>query len=382
MKAVKAKLLYTGLPEPPLHDSYLVFEGEKIVGIFKQLPKDAEVVMEAEAVTPAFIDAHSHIGMARSGEPSEEGEANEKYESIVALADALESVYMDDKAFRESVEFGVLYSCILPGSGNIIGGRAAVIRNYSQNIRDALIGYAGVKAALGFNPRRTTEWKGTRPYTRMGAYALLRRRLIEALKAEELIRVGKKHPAEIDPETEALMKIVRGEERLRVHVHKSDDVYVLLRLKDEFKLRVTAEHLCDVHDVQTFTALKEAGVPAVYGPLDAFAYKVELKHESWRNVRYLLESGLRFCLMSDHPVTLQRNLYLQLRFLLRCGLSRWEAISKITSEAAEILGVSDKLGSLEEGKWASFTLWSGDPFNLESYPTAVFGEGRLVHEEK
>jgi len=381
VKAVKAKLLYTGRPESPLRDKYLAFEGSKIVGVYDEAPEGAEVVLEAEVVTPAFIDGHSHIGMARSGEPSEEGETNERFDSIVALADALESIYMDDKAFRESVESGVLYSCVLPGSGNLIGGRAVVIRNYAENIRDAFIAYAGVKAALGFNPRRTVEWKGTRPHTRMGAYALLRRRLLEAVKADELVRIGKKHPAEIDPETEALIRIVRGVERLRVHVHKADDAYVLLKLKEEFSLKVTAEHLCDVHEARTFRALREAGVPIVYGPLDAFPYKVELKHESWRNVKYLIESGAKFCLMSDHPVTLQRNLYLQLRFLLRSGLRRWEAISKITKEAAEILGIADKLGTLEEGRWASFVAWSGDPFSLESYPVAVYAEGRLVHEE-
>ena len=76
----------------------------------------------------------------------------------------------------------------------------------------------------------------------------------------------------------------------------------------------------------------------VFGPLDAFAYKVELRHENWRNVRHLLESGVDFGLMTDHPVIPQRNLLLELRWFIRCGLNRQDAIEIITRRNAQILG--------------------------------------------
>ena len=103
-------------------------------------------------------------------------------ESLLFLADALDSVQMDDSAFRDSVEIGVLYSCVLPGSGNIVGGRTAVIRNYARTTTEALIARAGMKAAFGYNPMSTRDWKGTRPYTRMGALSLLRARLAQVGK--------------------------------------------------------------------------------------------------------------------------------------------------------------------------------------------------------
>jgi imidazolonepropionase-like amidohydrolase len=85
--------------------------------------------------------------------------------------------------------------------------------------------------------------------------------------------------------------------------------------------------------------------------------------------------------MSDHPVTLQRNLYLQLRFLLRFGYDKPKAISVITYNSAKVLGLSDSLGSLEPGKLASMVLWSGDPFDLESKVVMAIGEGRVVYQE-
>ncbi len=383
-KALRASVLYTGRPGRVFRNVYIVWEGDTIISISREKPRGVEEVFDYDGVvvTPAFIDAHSHIGMDRAGEPYTEGEANEKYDSVLPVVDALYSVYMDDKSFKESVEWGVLYSCVLPGSGNIIGGRAVVIRNYGRDIEEAFIKYAGVKAALGYNPRSTTEWKGTRPYTRMGAVGLLRKWLIKAKDMLKLVEEGKKAIEEVEPEIRMLFPIVKGEDVLRVHVHKVDDIVGLIMLKKEFRLRTTIEHACDVHTREGFEKIKRENIPLVYGPVDAFAYKTELKHEYWRNIKYLVEVKPFFGLMSDHPVVLQRNLYLQLRFFIRFGMSRDEAISLITYNNARILGLDDKLGVLEEGKWASFIVWNGDPFNLESYPVLVVGEGRILHEEK
>ncbi len=383
-KTLKASVLYTGRPGRVLRNVYIVWEDDVITSISREKPRGVEEVFEYDGavVTPAFIDAHSHIGMDRAGEPYTEGEANEKYDSVLPVTDALYSIYMDDKSFKESIEWGVLYSCVLPGSGNIIGGRAVVIRNYGKDIEEAFIKYAGVKAALGYNPRSTTEWKGTRPYTRMGAVGLLRKWLIKARDMLKLVEEGKKAIEEIEPEIRMLFPIVKGEDVLRVHVHKIDDIAGLIMLRREFRLRTTIEHACDVHTKEGFEKIKRENIPLVYGPVDAFAYKTELKHEYWRNIRYLVEVKPFFGLMSDHPVILQRNLYLQLRFFIRFGMSKDEAISLITYNNARILGLDDRLGVVEEGKWASFIVWSGDPFNLESYPVLVVGEGRILHEEK
>ena len=175
MKSVFAKTIYTG--NSVRQNTFLVFSGQKISGLATS--RKGELIGEYAVLTPALIDAHSHIGMHRSGEPSAEGEANDHLDSIMALPDALDSVQMDDAAFKDAIEMGVLYSCIVPGSGNIVGGQAAVIRNYAADSTGALIARAGVKAAFGYNPKSTTSWKGTRPSTRMGAAALLRSKFDE-----------------------------------------------------------------------------------------------------------------------------------------------------------------------------------------------------------
>jgi len=369
MTSIKARVLYTG--KDVVSDAILTFEDGRIRSVSSST-KETGNELAFDVVTPAFIDPHCHIGMIRAGEPGDEAEANDQMESIVAHADALDSVQMDDTSFLDSIDAGVLYSCVVPGSGNIIGGRAAVIRNYGSHTNDALMARAGIKAAIGYNPMSTRSWKGTRPYTRMGTLSLLRTKLHDARERQK-----KKNDADepISAEEEVLRALLKGRETLRVHVHKADDIAALLRIVDEFRLKVTVEHSCDVHDPGIYRELKSRSIPVVYGPVDAFAYKVELKHENWRNIAHLIESGVQFGLMTDHPVVLQQMLLIQLRWFLRLGLTRQEAIGIITRDNAKILGIDDRVGTLEPKKWASLVCWNGDPFDLASHPVAVFGEG-------
>jgi imidazolonepropionase-like amidohydrolase len=380
MQCIKAKLIYTG--KGRAEKTHLVFNRGKVVGLSRR--RKGKLLGEFPVVTPAMVDPHCHIGMHRSGEPSAEGEANPRLDSIVELADALDSVQMDDSAFAESVRGGVLYSCVVPGSGNVIGGRSAIIRNFAPGTAEALVGRAGVKGAFGYNPMSTREWKGTRPWTRMGALSLLRSRL-RAVRAKitkrRRLRGAKKSEVEFSAEDEVIRSLLEGREVYRVHVHKADDIDALLRFVDEFGLRVTCEHTMDVHDSRVYAGLARRRIPVIYGPLDSFAYKVELRHKDPLNVRLLLESGVDFGLMTDHPVILQHTLLLTLRWFLRAGMSKTESVELVTRRNAKLLGLGRRLGTLEKGRWASFVCWTGDPFDLGRHVAAAWGEGRQVYAE-
>ncbi|MCL6014191.1 MAG: amidohydrolase [Candidatus Thermoplasmatota archaeon] len=376
MKAVKANLLYDG--KASQKDVYIEFDGNTIKNVSQKKP-ECDIVAEG-IVTPAFIDPHSHIGLDRAGEPGSESEANDKLDSMIPLGRAVDGVYMDDHAFRESVESGVLYSVVLPGSGNIIGGMGSLLRNFSSNIKDAFVNDIGVKMALGYNPRSTTEWKGKRPTTRMGVGAIIREKFTMAQKTSNLLDQGKKTIDEIDVETEFLIKLIKGEYRIMCHLHKEDDALFLMSLVDKFGIKPIINHGMDFHSKDIFEEIKRRDLSLVYGPLDSHPYKVELKHESWRNVGLVQNSGVRFSLISDHPVILQRTLFLTTRHFMRFGATKEQCVSYVSSRPAEILGLND-LGTVEKGKLASFSVWNKDPFELDAYPKSVFGEGKLVHEE-
>ncbi len=380
MNCVFAEILYTG--KSVLKNTYVLFSGQTISGISKS-PK-GKLLGKHNVITPAFIDPHSHIGMNRAGEPGSEAEGNEALNSVLTLTDALDSVQMDDAAFLDAIEMGVLYSCVVPGSGNIIGGLSAVIRNYAKNTSDALIARSGLKAAFGYNPMSTQHWKGERPSTRMGALSILRARLDEVkekIRKHRVARGQKKQEITFTSSENVLRQVLAGKLVLRIHIHKIDDIAAALRLVDEYKLKITVEHAGDVHQPEILQQLKKRKIPVTYGPVDAFAYKVELKHENWRNIRHLVSSGVDYGLMTDHPVIPARTLFLQTRWFTRAGLSKQQAIELVCLKNARILGIEKILGTLQKGKWASFTCWNGDPFDLTAYPVAVYGEGELLYSE-
>ncbi|MBD3277744.1 MAG: hypothetical protein GF388_05540 [Candidatus Aegiribacteria sp.] len=232
------------------------------------------------------------------------------------------SIYFDDRAFRDAVNFGVLYSCVVPGSGNLLGGRARIIRNYVPNRRDAMIKDYGYKMTLGFNPRSNTDWKGKRPNTRMGVYALLEQKFDEVIAkrdktelkrekqlhklqqeakekdlSKEEIDFRKKTADEeyhqtFDPSERVILELLEGEKIAKVHVHKEDDILYLIQLASKYGIRVTADHTCDVFHREIFDELAEAGIPVVYGPLCSVAYKVELEHAYYQNAWLLMGSRL------------------------------------------------------------------------------------------
>ncbi len=260
---IKANVLFDGMSKSA--DKYIVIENGKIIDITTAKKK----ANYEGVVTPAFIDAHSHIGMFREGEPGSEQEGNEYLNQILPLSDPLNGVYFDDRAFRDAIDFGVLYSCIMPGSGNLFGGRSRIIKNWANHRHEAVYKDFGYKMALGFNPRSTTNWKGDRPNTRMGLYTMLEKRFDDILlrkkkavvakerklfdlskdkekskdkKAKQQIEnfIAAEYENEFTAEDLALLEVLEAKKPVKVHVHKEDDVLYLIDLVKKYKIKVTA----------------------------------------------------------------------------------------------------------------------------------------------
>ncbi|MDY6786591.1 MAG: amidohydrolase family protein [candidate division WOR-3 bacterium] len=401
-KIIRAKVLYDG--EKKYENRTIVIEGSRITDIVsKKMKADYEGY-----VTPAFIDAHSHIGMDREGEPWTESETNDTLSQILPNNDPLNSIYFDDRAFKDSVDFGILYSCIVPGSGNLIGGRARIIKNFAESRKDALLKDYGFKMALGFNPRSTTEWKGERPNTRMGVYALLEKKFddllikeekeeIKKIKAvnalnrkrdegkidkkdfdEEMALAEKEYKLAFTAEEKGLLELLSGNKTAKIHVHKDDDVMYLIDFVKKYKIKATADHTGDVFNKSTFNELAKNSIPIVYGPLGSVGYKVELKHAYYQNAGILMQSKAQYGLMTDHPVIHTMCLRDSLKFFLIEGMKDEDAIGIITKKNAEILGIDDQLGSIKKGMTASILVWDKNPLNLGAFPRTVIAEGRKL----
>ncbi len=396
---IRADQLYDGRSVQT--DRTLVVEGRQIVDVTDRPCPGGDI---RGIVTPAFIDPHSHIGMERQGEPVSETETDEHATPFAPLHNPVDSIYFDDRAFADAVDFGVLYSCVVPGSGNIIGGKAVIIRNFAGNRADAVVRDYGFKAALGYNPRMSTHWKGSRPSTRMGAAAMLKGFLSDIFRKEELARIKKEknlydlskpdspkkgavwalreYDLALSEAEWEVFRLFNGDKTLKVHLHKTDDALFLMDLKKRFNIRVTAEHALDIGDTGIFNTLADCGIPVVYGPLGASDGKVELKNASWRHTALLMASRAKFGLMSDHPIILAHHLRDSLKYFLIQGMTPADAIGLLTLKNAEILGIDHCLGSVAPGRLASLIVWDKDPFHLGAYPLVILAEGKIIRDRR
>ncbi len=403
---IRAKILYDGKTKKT--EQTIIVENGKIIEVSKKaLKADFEGY-----VTPAFIDAHSHIGMFRDGEPADESEGNDISDQFMPLNDPLNSIYFDDRAFKDAVDFGVLYSCVVPGSGNLIGGKAMIIKNWAENRKDALLKDYGYKMALGYNPRSTGAWKGKRPNTRMGVYSMLEEKfdslLIKKEKAElerdkKLLEIDRKskgkdklsakdiafekkqiqrcYELSFEPEEIIILDILAGKKTAKIHVHKEDDVLYLIELVKKYKLKATADHTCDVFHKDIYEELAKAKIPVIFGPLGGVGEKVELAHAYYQNAELLMKSKAEFGLMTDHPVVWSPHLRDSLKFFLIHGMKDEEAVSLITYKNAKLLGIDDMLGTVEKGKVASLIVWDKEPLNLAAFPKMVMAEGKVLRKK-
>ena len=402
---LKALELFDG--KTKLTDHYVVIEDNKIVEV-----TDKEQKYDFTGyVTPAFIDAHSHIGMFRDGEPGAEQEGNDYIGQILPTFDPLNGIYFDDRAFSDAIDFGCLYSCVVPGSGNLMGGKAMIIRNFADNRKTALIKDYGYKMALGYNPRSTTAWKGHRPNTRMGIYSHLEQKFDEviATKAKADLKLEKSlheldnklqeakisqaefelqkefeqrdYDLSFDQDQKAIIELLERKKIAKIHVHKEDDVLYLIKFVKKYGIKCTADHTGDVHHQEIFDELAANDIPIIYGPIGGVAGKVELAHAYYQNAGLLYKSKANFGLMTDHPVVWAPHLRESLKYFMIHGMTQTEAINLITSKNAKLLGIDDILGKIEVGKLASVIVWDKNPFDLAAQPLAVIAEGKIVRKK-
>jgi imidazolonepropionase-like amidohydrolase len=274
--------------------------------------------------------------------------------------------------------------CVTPGSANAICGQAAVIKTAGDVVDRMLVREpAGLKMALGENPKSVYKPRDKMPSTRMGTAALIREALVKAQAyIEKQARTADdpdKEPPDEDLKLEALSLALRGDIPARIHAHRADDILTALRLGQEFGLQVAVEHCTEGHKVAP--ALVEAGVPALVGPSLSSRSKMELRELSFATAGELASAGVTVALISDHPFVPIQYLPLCGGLAVREGMAATEALRAVTLTPAELLGVADRVGSLDPGKDADIALYRGHPFyDVQARCMLTLVEGQVVHD--
>jgi len=361
----------------------LVDQGKIIaIGDVVNAPLNAEIIdASGKFVMPGMIDAHCHLGMFEDAMGFEGADGNEAVDPVTPHLRAIDAVNPMDVCFKDALNAGITTVATGPGSANVIGGQFAVIKTYGNKIDDMIVNEClAMKVAFGENPKRVYYAQKKSPSTRMGTAAILRENLIKAKmyvkKQNNAIENPDKMP-EFDMKMESLAKVIKKEIPLKAHAHRADDILTALRIAKEFNVDITLDHCTEGHLI--IDSLKEGiqkGI--ILGPSLSNRSKVELKNLTFKTPGILSKAGIKVAIMTDHPVIPLQYLPVCAGIAAREGMDEFEALKAITINAAEILGLEDKVGSLEINKDADIVIYSGHPFDLRSNVELVMVNGEIV----
>jgi imidazolonepropionase-like amidohydrolase len=347
---------------------------------------DGAVVIDASGrwVLPGFIEAHGHVGASEEGEGWAGADTNELTEPVTAQVRALDAINPADLGFRDAIGGGVLAVNVNPGSGNPIGGQTAAIKCWGRSVDEMLLrAPAGMKSALGENPKRVYGERKQQPATRLGTAAVIRGALVDAANYLERIDAEQRKPeadrkhVDRDLKLEALGRVLRREIPWRQHCHRADDIATALRIADEFGYELVIDHGTEAHLLADILAAKD--IPVIIGPLLTNRSKVELRNRSLANPGKLAAAGVTIAITTDHPVVPINFLVHQAALSVKHGLDRETALRALTINPARIIGVDDRLGSLEPGKDGDVVIWSGDPLDVLSRVEHALIDGAEIY---
>lgn len=368
----------------------VLIEGGKITAVGPAasvaVPAGAKVVDAAgRVVTPGLVDSHSHLGLGPSGGVTEDNETSNPVTPELRIIDSIhpEGEGPDEGQFRRALAEGVTAVVARPGSGNVVGGQSAVLKLRGGTVDDMVVLFpADMKMALG--RKGAYAAKGVMPTTKMGAAYLVRKALVEAAEYGEALERHEKQKAK-DPKAappardlgkEALLKVVRREIPVHIHVDSSDDIMTAVRLAEEFKfLRLSLGHAVESYKVAG--ELARRGVAVVVGPqMTAYDDGERLVNLAG----YLADKGVHVDIMTDADVVQESFLRYQAAIAVKYGMDPRRALEAITLNPARTMGLEARIGSLEPGKDADLVVFDGDPFDVATRVLTVFIDGRAVYE--
>jgi imidazolonepropionase-like amidohydrolase len=332
--------------------------------------------LNAAVVTPGLIDAHTVLGL--SGYLNQDHDQDQLERSLAIQPDlSAVDAYNPREALVEWARgYGVTTIHTGHAPGQLVAGQTMIVKTRGRTVDEALVNpFAMVAATLGESARA----EGAKsPGTRAKMAAMLRG---ELLKAQQYARKRAtededKRPAR-DLKAEVLMRVLAGEVPLLITVHRSHDILTALRIAEEFDIKIVLDGVSEAYEV--IDQIKQAQVPVIIHPT-MYRARGETENLSFETASKLKAAGIPVALQSgfESYVPKSRLVLFETAIAAANGLSFEQALGTITIEAAQILGIADRAGSLEAGKDADLALYDGDPFEYTTHCIGVVIEGEVV----
>ena len=342
----------------------------------------AEIDAGGKYLTPGIVDSHSHIAL-----DSDVNEATSPITPHMMMKDAFD---YQDKAIYRALAGGVTTSLLLHGSANMIGGQAIVIKHKYGLGRDELLfpnAPPSIKFASGENPKRVYGSREQLPSTRMGNFEVQREALVQAqdymrewdLYNEKVKRGDKDASApKHDLKLEALADVLRGKLMVQIHVYRADEMLTEIAMAKEFGYKIRGfHHALEAYKVADQIAAADIGIATF---ADWWGYKQEAWDAIPWNAVIAMRHGVRVAIKSDSEDYTRRLNQEAAKAMRYGGATEEEALKMITLNAAWIVGVDDRVGSIDVGKDADLVIWDGYPLSSYGLPEKVLIDGDVYFD--
>ena len=363
--AVKGEMVYTMAGEAIKNGVVLVRDGKiERVGRF-DVPAGYEV-MEAAVVTPGLIDAHTVVGLAGYLNQADDQDQVERSSPMQPELRAMDA-YNPREALVEWVRgFGVTTMHTGHGPGVLVSGQTMIVKTVGNDVAEAIMEPAAMVAVTLGNGARASSGS---PGTRSKMIAMLRGELLKAQNYDP--------EKGTDLRMEAFRAVLDGDMRMLITVERSHDILTTLRLAEEFDIDIVLDSASEAYLVTD--QIKAAGVPVITHPTMA-RHGGERANATFEAAAHLRDAGIPFALQSGFEayVPKTRVILFEAGVAAANGLSFEEALASITIDAARLLGIDDRVGSLEVGKDADIALYDGDPFEYTTHAIGVLIDGNVV----
>lgn len=378
MYVIKNALVYT-MADAGVVKADILVENGKVAAIGENLSAETVIDAAGKVVTPGFVDAHSHIGGIADLTPLGE-DLNEITNPLTPELDAYYGINPKDKCFGYAIEQGITTSCLIPGSANVVCGWGMAYKSAGEHrlIKDPV----ALKAAMGINPKGCYSAKKMAPMTRMAIANLMKKYLRDvkdymAKKAAAGDDATKLPPYDLG--LEHGIPVIEKKIPLKVHSYMHD-MMTLLEIAKEFDILVTMDHAQGASDFADELADPHVkGV--VFGPTCEPLFPGEGGKLDYECCKMLDDRGVNVAVMTDGPVTAINMLLYEIGEAVRKGMDPVRALGMVTVNAARILGIEDRVGSLAVGMDADILVWSALPsLAADAVLERVIIDGKTVFE--
>src|SRR5690554_2142376 len=378
--AVVGDTIYTMAGEKIVNGVVLIKDDKiETVGLQSEIeiPADYKIV-KGKVVTPGLIDAHSVVGLSGIYNYAHDQDQLEKSDAIQPELRAFDAYNMREKLVEFVRSLGVTTLHTGHGPGALASGQTMIVKTHGETLKDVIIdSVAAVAFTLGSNVSRNFK----EPGTRSKGVAMLREEFIKAIEYNKKLENAEedKKPGR-DLKLEALSKVLSGEIPAMFTVQRAPEIMTALRLLKEFGFKLILDGGAESYLL--IDEIKAAGVPVILHPSMVRNYG-ETKNVSLETAAALYKEGIQFALQSGYEgyVPKTRIVLFEAAVANANGLPFEDALASITIDAAEILGVDERIGSIEEGKDADIVLFDGNPFEYTSHVCVVIINGEIVKED-